>query len=207
MFRRLFVLLSAAIALVVFATPVVASNAYTLFGHAHPVHPGNNSNTAIELRSVGTHFGGIDFAVESGLTFQQVTNLATDYNFTTGSCGGGAPRFQINVTTPSGSTANVFVYIGPPPEYRGCPPDMWLNTTNLMAPANLIDTSQLPGGTFYDPVADAQTRYGNYPVTGIQLVTDGGWAQLIGNTQVVLVDNVMINSATYTFEPAAGSGQ
>lgn len=199
MYRRLFVLLCAALGLVVFATPAAAATGYSLFGDAHRVHPGNNSHTAIQLHSVGTDFGGINFDVPSGLTFGQVQNLATDYNFKTGSCGGGAPRFQINVTTPSGSSANVFVYIGPPPNYTACPPDVWLNTTNLMAPANLIDTTQL-GGPFYDPVALAQTTYGTYPVTGIQLVTDGGWAQVGGNTQVVLVDNVQINDQTFTFE-------
>jgi len=35
-------------------------------------------------------------------------------------------------------------------------------------------------------------------ITGIQLVTDGGWA--VGGTQTVLVDNVMINNTTFTFE-------
>ncbi|HKC18647.1 MAG TPA: hypothetical protein VKE27_03355 [Candidatus Dormibacteraeota bacterium] len=200
MVRRLFVLLSAATALVLFATPAVASSGYNLFGHAHPVHPGSGSNTAIELRSVNRNFGGVNFEVASGLTFADINTLSTDYMFTTGSCGGGAPRFQINVIKPDGSSANVFVYIGPPPSYVGCPPDIWLNTNNLMLAANPIDTTQL-GGPFYDPAGVAQATYGSYPVTGIQLVTDGGWAQLVGNTQVVQVDDVQINDATFTFEP------
>jgi hypothetical protein len=97
----------------------------------------------------------------------------------------------------------VFVYIGPPPNYANCPQNTWFNSGNLMTPTNLIDTSQLPGGAFYDPVAAADVKYGSYPVTGIQLVVDGGWAfPATDKTQVVVVDNVQINDATYTFESA-----
>jgi hypothetical protein len=60
-----------------------------------------------------------------------------------------------------------------------------------------VDTSQLPGGTFYDTWAHAQAAYGTLTITGIQLVTDAGW---LFAEQTVLVDNVMINSMTYTFE-------
>lgn len=185
-----------AVGLVVGASPAVAAGPYTLFGDASRVHPGNHSHTAIQLRSAGTGFGGIDFKVPAGMTFGQMQNLSTDYKFTTASCGGGAPRFQINI-----EGKNAFVYIGPPPNYTGCPQNVWLNTGNLATPAGFIDTGQLPGGTFYDTFASAQVKYGADVVTGIQLVTDGAWA--VG-TQTVLVDNVMINSTTYTFE---GRGQ
>lgn len=78
------------------------------------------------------------------------------------------------------------MYIGPPPNYTGCAEDVWLNTTDLLEAALFVDTSQLPGGTFYDTWASALTKYSAYPVTGIQLVSDNA-------NQVVLVDNVMIN--------------
>jgi len=87
------------------------------------------------------------------------------------------------------------------PNYTLCPQNIWLNTGNLASPVNLVDTSQLPLGTFYDPDAAAQVKYGGYTVTGIQLVADGGWA-VAGNVQTVLADNVMINNITYTFESA-----
>ncbi len=41
-------------------------------------------------------------------------------------------------------------------------------------------------------------------MTGVQLVTDSSW--FFGATQTVLVDNVMVNATTYTFEPAGGGG-
>jgi hypothetical protein len=93
--------------------------------------------------------------------------------------------------------------IGPPPNYTDCPENVWVTTGNLATPASFVDTSQLPGGTFYDTFATAQAKYGSEIVTGIQLVTDGAWK--VG-TQTVLVDNVMINNTTYTFE-GRGQGQ
>lgn len=175
-------------------TTAVAASGYTLFGDAQIVsggHPGN----AAQIRSSATPpgYGGVDFSTQSGLTVGGLNNLSTDYKFTAGSCGGGAPRFQINV-----GGANIFVYIGPPPNYTGCPIDGWVNTGNLLTPLSLVDTSQLPGGTFYDVWALAQARYSGLAVSGIQLVTDGSWA--VGGVQTVLVDNVQINDDTFTFE-------
>ena len=184
-----------ALGLAVGAGPAIAAGGYSLFGDATLVHPGNNSATAVQLRSAGTSYGGIDFSIPAGTTFADIQNLATDYKFTAGSCGGGAPRFQINI-----DGHNAFVYIGPPPNYTNCPQNVWLNTANLATPVSFVDTSKLPGGTFYDAFAAADLKYGTHIVTGIQLVTDGAWA--VGGNQTVLVDNVMINSATYAFESA-----
>lgn len=176
------------------AVPAGASGSFTLFGDATLVHPGFASNTAVQLRSVGSGFGGVDFSIPAGTTFGQIQNLATEFQFTAGSCGEGAPRFQINV-----DGKNAFVYIGPPPNYTGCPQNVWQNTDNLATPASFVDTSQLPGGTFYDTFAAADLKYGSDVVTGIQLVTDAGF---FFGTQTVLVDNVMINDMTFTFESA-----
>jgi hypothetical protein len=178
-------------------TTALAASGYSLFGDAILVHPGHNSNTAVQLRSVGTTFGGIDFDTPTGMTVRQLNNLSTDYMFTTGTCGGGAPRFQVNV-----DGKNVFVYIGPPPNYTGCPAGVWANTGNLLT--GLVDTSQFAGGTFYDTWAHFVSLYGSHVITGIQLVTDGGWA-VAGGTQTVQVDNVRINTTTYTFEEGVPS--
>lgn len=192
--RSVGALAAVALGLAVGAGQVIAAGGYTLFGDATYVHPGFASQTAVQLRSAGSGYGGIDFSIPAGTTFGQIQNLSTDYEFTAGSCGGGAPRFQINI-----DGHNAFVYLGPPPNYIGCPQDVWSNTGNLALPASFVDTSQLPGGTFYDTFAAADVKYGSDIVTGIQLVTDAGW---VFGTQTVLVDNVMINDATYTFESA-----
>lgn len=176
---------------------------YTLSGGATFVSPGNASSRAVQLvadvsnASTADDFSVIDFAVTSGLTFADLDTLSADYKFTGGSCAGGSPRFQVNVLDPNTNTVkNIFVYIGPAPSYTGCPPNVWNNTGNLLAPANLIDTSQLTGGTFYDPATAAVTKFGTYQVVGIQLVSD-----TFGAAQTVQIDNVVINSNTTTFEP------
>src|SRR5207237_133360 len=152
----------------------------------------NHYHTAIQPRSVGAGFGGIDFKIPAGMTFGQIQNLSTDYEFTAATCGQGSPRFQINV-----DGKNAFVYIGPPPNYTGCPQDVWQNTGNLATPVSFVDTSQLPGGMFYDTFATADLKYGSDVVTGIQLVTDAGW---MFGTQTVLGGNGSNNSTTCAVE-------
>lgn len=68
-----------------------------------------------------------------------------------------------------------------------------------MEGVNPLDTTQLPGGTFYDPYATALTKYGSYQVTGIQLVTDAGYAFPDGE-QTVLFDNTLINNMLFNYE-------
>ena len=150
-----------------------AAEGYTLFGDAQIVSPGNASAHAAEATTTGPNaFGGVDFAVPAGLTVSQVQNLSTDYRFTVGTCGLGSPRFVVRATNGT-STGNINFYLGPPPNYTACPPTVWTNTGNLASPANLVDSSQLPGGTFYDPYAAVLVKYGSYTVTDIFLVADG----------------------------------
>ena len=187
-----------ALAIALAAAPIsagAAAGGFSLFGDAQLVSPGHGSPAGVQLRStfVPAGFGGIDFAIPSGTTFGNISNLGTDYMFTAASCGGGSPRFQINI---GGKSA--FVYIGPPPNYTGCATNSWVSTGNLIAPASFVDTSQLPGGTFYDTFAAADLKYGSDSVTGIQLLIDSGW--FFKATETVIVDNVMINNTTYTFE-------
>jgi hypothetical protein len=173
----------------------LASSGYTLFGDAQIVSGGNPGNAA-QIRSdpaIPPGYGGVDFDTPAAMTVNGLSNLSTDYKFTAGRCGGGAPRFQINV-----GGHNIFAYIGPSPNYTDCLQNVWTPSGNVLLP--FVDTSQLPGGTFYDTWANAQLNYGTMTITGIQLVTDGSWA-VAGGIQTVLVDNVMINSTTYTFEP------
>lgn len=185
--------------------PALAASGYTLFGDASLVSPGNASATAVKLISecpsgYPTCFGdnsftysGIDFSITAGTAFSSLTNLGTDFNVTAGDCGGGSPRFQVNI-----GGKNVFVYIGPAPNFTSCGSG-WQSTGNLLSsPDARFDLSQY-GGPFYGTYSDAMGLLGSQNVTGIQLVADGGWA-VTGNTQTVLVDNVNINGTIYTFE-------
>ena len=63
-----------------------------------------------------------------------------------------------------------------------------------------LSSSVIGGGTFYDPYATALVKYGDYIVTGVQLVTDGVWAFPPGSVQTVHVDNVNIDGKVYTFD-------
>jgi len=200
--RKTFLFLATLAFAVLASTAALAAAAnFQLFGDSVLTSPGYNSVTAAQIRSDGAiapNYGGVDFVIPAGLTVNDLDNLSADYKFVAGSCGGGSPRFQVNVVTPSG-TKNLFVYIGPPTSYTGCAQNTWANTNNLASGTNQVDATQLGGG-FYMTYAAAQAAYGLYEITGIQVVADGSWA--VGGTQTVHVDNVKINTLTYSFETA-----
>jgi hypothetical protein len=197
MYKLRLTLVAFVLASLALGTTAVAASGYALFGDAQIV-PGGNPGNAAQLRSDATPgWGGVDFDTAAGMMVRDLTNLSTDYKFTEASCGGGSPRFQLNVTNGTVS-GNIFVYIGPPPNYTGCPMNEWLSTGNLVTAVSLVDATQI-GGAYYMPWATVVAVYGSYTITGIQLVTDSGWF-FAGGVQTVLVDNVQINDDTYTFE-------
>ena len=172
---------------------------YTLFGGATYVMPGYNSNRAIKLvadaNAAPAIYSGVDFAVSPTLTINGLNELSTWYNFTAGSCALGSPRFGITLAGYPNRT--IFVYIGPPSNYTGCLQNAWTDTSNLLTAASLVDTSQLPGGNFYDTWGAAQARYSGQQVTAISLVSDNGPT----GSQTVLIDNTDVNGTIYTYEP------
>lgn len=193
MIRRVFgAALGAGAALLFTLSPGIAAGGYTLSGDATLV-AGHNSPTGVQLRSTGTGYGAISFAVPSGTTLADLTNLGADYMIVAGDCGGGSPRFSIET-----ASGNVFAYIGPAPNYAGCGAG-WQSTGNLVASSNLVDATQLGGG-FYESWADVVSAFGSTPVTGIDVVVDAGWKF---PAQTFVFDNVQINGTTYTFESAA----
>jgi hypothetical protein len=141
-------------------------------------------------------YSGIDFTIASSLGIASLNTLSTDYNFTASTCALGSPRFGITL---SGSpNATIFVYIGPYPNYTGCAPG-WTNTGNLLTPGSFVDDSQLPGGTFYYTWSAVQGRYAGQTVLDIFVVSDNGPT----GSQEVQVDNTIINTTTYTYEPTS----
>jgi hypothetical protein len=135
----------------------------------------------------------IDFDTPGGLTFSGISSLSTEFRLTENSCGGGSPRFQINV-----GGKNVFVYLGPAPSFTGCTPNTWLQSGNLVVTSDQcrVDTSQLAPGTQCSTWAAALALLGSQAVTGIQLVVDSGWF-FADKEQEVLVRNVTISGKTY----------
>jgi hypothetical protein len=141
----------------------------------------------------------IDFDIPSGLKFSDITSLSTQFNVTDDDCGGGSPRFQINV-----GGKNVFVYLGPAGTLTDCAMNTWLSSGELVGTSDAcrVDTSQYPGGTQCSTWSAAVALLGSQTVTGIQLVVDSGWFFVSPNTQTdqeqtILIRNVRINGKTF----------
>ena len=124
----------------------------------------------------------------SALTFKDITRLSAVYSFSTGNCHGGALRWQVR------TDANhvLFIYYGDPASFTDC-------TTNSQTGANMIglldlryDTSQYPGGTFYDTYEHALELMGNLPITRVSLMLDGGWS---GDQRVTLTSATVATAA------------
>ena len=130
----------------------------------------------------------------AGTTFSSLTALSAQFQLQTGDCGGGSPRFQINV-----DGKNVFVYLGPSPSFTGCAAATWIDSGNLVGTSDAcrVDTSQLAGGKVCSTWAEAVTLLGSHTVTGIQFAVDGGWQQT-GKVQTVLVRSITFNGTTYS---------
>lgn len=163
----------------------------------HPPNPWavNLTSTWDPVHSTYTD-GGVAFqSPNNKMTFADIYALGTDYKALVGGIGGGSLRFQIHVNnTVLNKEGNVFVYIGPYPNFVESP-NGWETTGNLItATDNRYDTSQV-GGTFYDTYTGALALVGTWKVLGISLVADSGWFFPPTNyVQQILVDNVMVNN-------------
>lgn len=182
-------ILAAAIGAAVLATGALigsgiahaASGTFSLSGNATMTASG------VQLTSNASPpgYGAVVYQPPAGLTVGGLSNLSTDYKFTAGDCGLGAPRFSIE--TPSG---NIFVYIGPAPNFTGCGTAQQ-STGNLLASPDLrCDSTQL-GGPFYGSCAALASQYGSLPVTGIVLVDDNG-------SSTVVVNNIRVNNDVFS---------
>lgn len=147
-------------------------------------------------------FSGIAFDVPAGTTVSSLSSLSADYNVTDDDCAGGSPRFQLRLDNTGDDSAdgNVFVYMGPTPNFTGCTPDTWTSTGDLLTSTDArFDLSQF-GGPFYGTVAELESLLGSATVLQVSLVADGGWA-LEDKEQTILVDNVSVNGTTFDFTP------
>ena len=173
----------------------------TLFGGA-TVEKGIATLTSNTGNAATTDdFGGVALRSQVGLTLAQITQLSAEYNVTDDDCGGGSPRFAINY----GANKNVFVYVGPSPNFTGCAQNTWSATGNLVGAADSgrVDTSQLTGGSVNSTWAQAVVLTGTQPITSISLVCDGSW-KFAGQGADVLVRNVKLNDKTFLVPKKGG---
>lgn len=191
--RRVLFALVAVVSLAL-AGPAVASD-FSLSGTATVQGDTVKLVSDFSDTSATNDFGAVAFTVPAGTTFGSLTHLAAVYNVTDDDCGGGSPRFQINV-----GGKNVFVYLGPSPSFTGCAQNTFLNSGNLVGTTDAcrVDTSQFTGGKQCSTWAEAVALLGSQAVTGIQFVVDGGW-KMTDHEQTVLLRSVTINSTTYRF--------
>lgn len=204
MAKRSMVLVGAIV--VVLASAAVASGAAitsSLFGGA--VAEQSDVKLVSDLTDTSTvnDSSGISFTLPAGTTFAQLTQLSTEFNPTVGGCGGGSPRFTLHLS----STKNVFVYLGPSPNFTGCALNTWQSSGNLIGNTDTgrYDTSQVMAGTQSNTYAGALSLIGSQTVTSIDLVVDSGWF-FNPKAQTVLVRNVLINGQTF-FAPQQNQNQ
>jgi hypothetical protein len=180
-----------------------AATGESLFGDAEYVSPGNASPRAVQIRSdADPGFGGIAFVVPAGTTFGSLDVLSTDFmpQDALDLCTLGSPRFQIGIDTDGDGDRDgtIFTYFGIDSAGAPCVPG-WQNTGDFLETGRLLDTSQLPGGTFYDPYTSALAKYGSLRVTSISVVVDSGFAHPDGE-QTFVIDNTNVDGAVYTYE-------
>jgi len=138
----------------------------------------------------------LSFTPATMTTFNQITTLVANYMFKVGNCHGGSLRWSVR-TSP---TQSVFIYYGAFPNFTDCTsPDSSLDTNqsgeNMISKTDLrYDTSQYPGGTFYDTHAHAQTLVGTTPIIRASLVLDSGWA----GDQRLTLSSATVNVNTFT---------
>jgi hypothetical protein len=137
----------------------------------------------------------LTFTPNAPVTFNDITELLDGYAFTQGNCHGGSLRWSVRTS----ESQSLFIYYGDYPNFTDC-------TTNSQTGANMIgladlryDTSQYPGGTFYDSYAHALTLMGSSPIIRVSLVLDSGWG---GDQRLTLTSATVATQAfSNTFTP------
>lgn len=175
--------------------------ASSLFGGATQ----DSEKVTLVSSTEGPAYSGVSFDNANGTTFGSLTNLATDFDVTDDSCGGGSPRFQVALDTNNDdvSDGNVHIAMGPSPSFAGCAGAS--NTGNLIGnnDSGRYDFGQF-GGSASATYADAPAAVMNGEIVGISIVVDGSWSAAAtggDGEQTVHIDNVQINSTTEDFTP------
>jgi hypothetical protein len=173
-------------------------NKCTTPGASKTVYPDTlESDLGATYPSIGD-YGALEFFPPAGTTVSSLSGLTASYAWATGTDHGGSMRWSVHVPGLSGS---IFVYYGDEPNFASesvsqSGVNMIANTSDVR-----VDTSQLPGGTFYDTWAHALTLAGSQPVSSVSLVVDAGW----GGTQKVQLTDVQVNETTGLSEYVPGT--
>lgn len=149
--------------------------------------------------SVPFSYGIAGVQMPAGTKVSAINKLSVDtyYEPSTalgGTCGGGSPRYQLLVDANGNGKAddgdrNVFVYVGPYPNFTGCAYNTW--TSNSLTDGVLRwDSTQL-GGPFYGDQASAAAVAAGRDVLFVTLVWDSYW--LFPGRSIFWADNLRVN--------------
>lgn len=154
---------------------------FTLFGDAERTTGG-----AVALRSDSDPgFGGVDFKFNRPVALADIAVLQTAFDPTDDTCGGGSPRFQLNIDTDGDGDrdGNVFVYLGTPPGFSCTAAGDSGNLVGSTEPR--FDSTQL-GGPGNGTWATTAAVVDDGRLTGVQLVVDGSFTQADGEQTIVV---------------------
>jgi hypothetical protein len=161
-------------------------DAVTSSGNATTVNP-----NAAQLTSVCYGYGGVNVNFPAATTFSQLTDLSTNYTMTQGTCGGGAPRFEVDLTDGDFFT----VYFGTPP-YGGCLANTFSSTSavsnGISSAGWFVDYSNTP-----ETYAQVEATYGSQALADVQIIEDAGWSQPPNYAQQVLIQNWNVNGTSF----------
>jgi hypothetical protein len=150
--------------------------------------------------SADNDYSFLSFTPSSSVTFNDITELSSEYAFTLGNCHGGSLRWSIRTS----ATQSVFIYYGDSPSFTDCT-TISQSGTNMINLTDLrYDTTQV-GGTFYDNYAGAKALIGAIPIVRASLVLDSGWG---GDQRLTLTSATFETTAyadTFTPQPASAS--
>lgn len=144
----------------------------------------------------GVGYAGLEFHYTTPITLSSITQLSADFQMTTGTVSGGAPRFTFFDT----ALNSAYVYFGNPTgggSFADPNPGAFQNTGNYATSADLrvyvngFDGQSSPntGETFAQFVAD----HGAAGLSYITLDVDGGFS----STQQALINNFTVNSDVF----------
>jgi hypothetical protein len=203
--RAVLVLVVAGLMLVGAATATAETITMSLSGGAVAEQSDVRLTSDLTDTNKANDASAITFTMPAGVTFADLKTLSTEFDPVAGSaaggattpvgCGGGSPRFSITLA----SGKNVFLYLGPAPNFNSCVLNSWQSSGNLIGNNDVgrYDTSQVQSGTQSNTYSGALALVGSQPVTSISLVVDAGWA-FTPQVQTVLVRNVDINGQTFS---------
>ena len=194
-----------AIAIVLaFATPPVrAGISYSTYGETALTSGPATDPVVLQLTSDTSQghagYAGIAGQVNGLLTLDTLSQLNAQYEMTTGTINGGAPRFSI-IDTTNNSSNEMYIYWGTPqPGGSFTDPNVgtWANTGNLADALSSDARIQINGfggvntGSTYITYAQAEELVGNVSIGYVTVDLDGGFA----GKQVMITDDFTVNGA------------